>query len=68
MEPFTCSCGIKTREPFLVNGELVCVICADKSAPRLVNSRTTRNWQQFQNEARSTPRAGFRNRWASDET
>jgi len=63
-QPLTCSCGIKTREPFLVNGELLCALCADKIAPRLVTSRAARNWQSFVQGNRVVPtRPGYRNHW-----
>ena len=68
MSPFTCSCGMKTREPFLVGGELLCVICADKLSPRLVTKRAERNWHAFQNMNRSVPtRPGYRARWTDDD-
>lgn len=59
---------MKTREPFLVGGELLCVICADKIAPRIVTKRAERNWQEFQNYSRMLPtKPGYRNRWVDDE-
>jgi len=45
--PFACSCGRLTREPYLVNGQLMCVLCAEQVAPHLVDARTVRDWQAF---------------------
>jgi hypothetical protein len=53
-----------TREPFYVNGEMLCAICAERAAPRLVQQRTVSNWTKFQNESRTVPRKA---RWSSYE-
>lgn len=64
MKPFKCECGLLTREPFYVNGELLCAICAERAAPRIVQQRTVSNWTKFQNESRTVPRKA---RWSSYE-
>jgi hypothetical protein len=64
MAPFKCACGLQTRQPFYVNGEMMCAVCTERAAPRLVYQRTVKDWAQFQNESRTVPR---RPRWASYE-
>lgn len=44
---YTCECGVRTREPFKVNGTLMCALCAERVAPRLVDMRAARSWRQF---------------------
>ena len=68
MQPFDCSCGVKTRDPFLVNGKLMCVMCAENIAPRLVTSRTSRNWREFTQSSHKVPsRPGYRARWNNED-
>lgn len=67
-EPFTCSCGIRTREPFLVNGEKLCTICVEQLAPRLVSRRAAANWQEFTYGNRKVPsRPSYRARWRDED-
>ena len=67
-EPFTCYCGLKTREPFLINGLMLCALCADKIAPRLVDTRAARNWQAFVQSNHAIPtRPGYRSRWKDED-
>lgn len=67
-EPFTCSCGTQTRQPYLVNGNLMCVLCTDRIAPRLVNAKSARDWQTFISSNGRTPtKPGYRARWRDDE-
>lgn len=49
---FTCSCGMKTTQPFWVNGEKLCTMCADAVNPRIVSSRAARDWSEFNNTKR----------------
>jgi hypothetical protein len=66
--PYQCECGLRTRAPFMINGELMCAVCAEKVAPRLVNQRTARNWFEFQNASRMGPtRPGYRARWTESD-
>jgi len=65
-KPFTCFCGTKTRNPYLVNGELMCVICADRVAPRLVSAKTARDWQSFVASNHHVPMS-YRPRWRDQE-
>ena len=68
MQPFECFCGMKTREPFLVNGQLMCVMCAENIAPRLVNSRTSKNWKEFtQSNHKAPSRPSYRARWNDED-
>jgi len=55
MEPFECFCGIKTREPFLINGQKMCTVCAEKVAPRLVDKRTATSWKAFTDASHRIP-------------
>lgn len=48
----TCHCGLRTKEPFLVNGDVLCAVCAEKLAPALVASKA-KTWHQFYSRARS---------------
>lgn len=41
----TCTCGLKTREPFKIGGELLCAVCAERIAPGDVIARA-RQWYQ----------------------
>lgn len=45
MNVFTCECGVRTREPFRVNGTTMCAVCAEHVAPGLVFSRA-RRWYE----------------------
>lgn len=46
---YTCSCGMRTTEPFLINGVLLCTLCAESEKPSLVNRRAVANWREFTN-------------------
>lgn len=66
--PFTCSCGIKTRQPFYVNGEMLCTICAEAIAPRLVTKRAVHDWQEFTRSNHQVPtRPSYRARWSEED-
>lgn len=47
---FTCGCGRKTTDPFIVDGRQVCVICAEFEQPEVVTSRERTNWKRYQEE------------------
>jgi len=65
MEPFTCSCGIKTREPFIINGIKMCTVCAEQIAPRLVDSRTAASWKAFTDASHRIPTVpGYKKRYS----
>ena len=66
--PFQCSCGMKTRQPYLVNGQLLCVLCTENVAPRLVSTRTSKDWKEFTRSEHKVPsRPGYRARWRDEE-
>jgi hypothetical protein len=44
---FTCGCGRRTTEPFILRGEKFCTICADDIAPEIVTSRERHNLRTF---------------------
>lgn len=61
---FACSCGIKTRNPYYINGAVLCVMCADRVAPRLVSHRVSADWRTFTTDGRRVPTTpGYRARW-----
>lgn len=63
MAPFECACGMRTREPFVVNGVKMCTLCADRIAPRLVNHRAAASWREFTASGRRVPTTPYRQRW-----
>lgn len=71
MKPVTCSAckRIKTTQPFLVNGNLLCTLCVEEIAPRLVHRRAVANWRDFTNSNRSVPTARMTSwkRWPEKE-
>jgi hypothetical protein len=50
--PFTCDCGIQTREPFKVGMRLMCAICAEREAPGLVYARA-KTWMDREQRHRA---------------
>lgn len=67
-QPFECLCGMKTRSPFLVNGQVMCVMCAENIAPRLVSAKTNRDWKEFTQSSHRLPtRPGYRARWNDED-
>lgn len=67
-EPFTCSCGMKTRQPFKIGGEMLCALCVEQIAPQLVTHRAARNWQQWTRESHHVPtRPGYQPRWKDED-
>lgn len=50
-----CSCGIRTREPFLIGGVMYCALCAEIRVPSLV-ARKARDWQTFDSRNRVAKR------------
>ena len=51
---FTCRCGRKTTQPFVINGAPICVVCAEEEAPTEVDRRERREWRQYQAESYHT--------------
>ena len=43
----TCSCGVRTTEPFVIRGVPYCTMCAEDLEPRIVAARERRNWRAF---------------------
>jgi hypothetical protein len=40
----TCGCGMRTTAPFMVDGRLLCTVCAEELYPRLVSQRAREEW------------------------
>lgn len=62
----TCSCGLRTTEPYLVNGEKLCAVCAEKVAPRFVSERAARNWAEYasgQRRQAHLPKSKYAREW-----
>jgi hypothetical protein len=38
---FTCTCGVKTKQPFSVGWSMMCAVCAEKLAPGLVYAKVS---------------------------
>lgn len=47
MSVFVCECGRKTTEPFLINGERYCTVCAEDINPQLVMRRERSNLRKY---------------------
>ena len=47
MSPFICSCGTKTKEPYVIRGVTMCVLCAEVAAPDVVERRERQAARQF---------------------
>lgn len=60
---FTCSCGTKTTEPFMITGRLLCTLCAESENPHLVNKRTRENWREFTSTNRRVPTRSHAKNW-----
>ncbi len=48
---FTCRCGRKTTEPYVIHGEQICVVCAEFEEPDVVTRRERANWRRYQEES-----------------
>lgn len=67
-EPFTCSCGMRTREPLLINGEKLCALCVERIAPFLVSRKASRDWREWTASNHRVPsRPGYRARWRDND-
>jgi hypothetical protein len=42
-EVFTCECGRRTTNPYVIFGKKVCVVCAEDEAPDIVERRERRD-------------------------
>lgn len=60
MTIFSCDCGRKTTEPYLIKGMMYCVICAEDIAPGLVSQRAAYNWKAYTRENRRVPTSQIR--------
>lgn len=62
-QPFTCACGVKTRQPFIVGHRKMCAVCAEYEAPGLVASQASRwNREEWSNYGRGD-HGGHRHRF-----
>lgn len=55
MSVFTCDCGRKTTEPYLIKGLFYCTVCAEDIAPGLVSQRAKYNWKAYTRDNRQVP-------------
>jgi len=60
---FTCSCGMRTTEPFYIGGEFLCTLCAEEKNPRLVQTRAVANWREFTSQNRKVPTRSHARNW-----
>lgn len=45
---FTCECGRKTTEPYIIGGVKMCVICAEDIDPKEVDKREKINHRAYE--------------------
>lgn len=57
-EPFRCSCGRATREPFVWHGGVYCAVCMEQINPEIVDARERANYSKFQRGRRRESRFG----------
>jgi hypothetical protein len=56
---FTCQCGRKTTQPFLIKDTRYCVFCAEEIAPDIVDKREERDLRRVHfNKNREWPDQG----------
>lgn len=60
---FSCECGQRTTEPFMVNGRLMCTLCAEEFSPHLVSRRAAANWKEFTRTNRKVPMRSHAKNW-----
>lgn len=60
---YTCDCGMKTTEPYLIAGRLLCTMCAEEENPHIVNRRAAANWKEFTSTNRKVPTQSHRRNW-----
>ncbi len=60
---FTCECGRRTTEPFIIKGAKMCVICADEIAPQIVDSRAKVNYRRYQEKHMDVDRSRYGRRY-----
>lgn len=56
---FTCECGRKTTEPFVIRGEKMCVICAEDVAPMIVDQRERKNYRRYNDKHMNMDRSRY---------
>lgn len=47
MKVYQCRCGMRTTDPFVIDGEHLCAICAEEVNPRIVNQRARENYSKY---------------------
>jgi NAD-dependent SIR2 family protein deacetylase len=52
---FTCTCGRRTTEPFIIGNQKYCTICAEQLRPDIVESRERHNRSKYGTRHRSSP-------------
>lgn len=56
---FTCECGRKTTEPFVIRGVKMCVICAEDEAPEIVDRRAKDNYRRYNDKHMDVDRSRY---------
>ena len=52
---FSCPCGRRTTDPFVIGGVRYCTICAEDIAPEIVASRERHNRRKYGNRLSHSP-------------
>jgi len=52
---FTCECGRRTTEPFVIGQKKLCVICAEEFFPHVVESRERYNRRRYGSKLSHSP-------------
>lgn len=47
-----CSCGARTTEPYMVNGVLMCGMCAEEAFPQAMRRRVREQERQYIDHAK----------------
>jgi hypothetical protein len=47
-----CPCGMRTTEPYLINGELVCGLCAEETLPKPLRRKQRDEERQYREHIR----------------
>jgi len=52
---FTCECGRRTTEPYIIRNVKMCVICADEIRPEVVDSRERYYQKRYGTQLKHSP-------------
>lgn len=56
---FTCGCGRRTTEPFIIRDIRYCTICAEQINPEIVDRRERSNFRKFGRQRRGLDGHGY---------